>query len=52
MTIGQRKPGLHTGLNETWLLLVVATESIALLATAISSICGASVLFDLLALAA
>ncbi|TAL92734.1 MAG: C4-dicarboxylate ABC transporter [Paraburkholderia sp.] len=52
MTIGQRKPGLHAGLNGTWLLLVVATESIAVLATAVSSRHGASVPLDLLALAA
>ncbi|NVH71597.1 hypothetical protein FSB08_03305 [Paraburkholderia sp. JPY432] len=36
MTIGQSKPGLHTGLNGTWPLLLVATESIAVLATAVS----------------
>ncbi len=52
MTIGQRKPGLHTGLNGTWLLLVVATESIAVLATAVSPVHGASAPLDLLALAA
>lgn len=52
MTIVQRKPGLRTGLNGTWLLLVVATESIAVLATAVSPIYGASVPLDLLALAA
>lgn len=52
MTIGQRKPGLHTGLNGTWLLLVVATESIALLATDVTPIHGASMPLDLLALAA
>jgi tellurite resistance protein TehA-like permease len=33
MTIGQRKPGLQTGFDGTWLLLVVATEAIAILAT-------------------
>ncbi|CAE6818798.1 hypothetical protein R75461_06003 [Paraburkholderia nemoris] len=33
MIIEQRKPGLHTGLNGTWLLLVVTTESTAVLAT-------------------
>jgi tellurite resistance protein TehA-like permease len=53
MTIGQRKPGLHTGLNGTWLLLVVATESIAVLATAVSRMDGGSMpLLDLLALGA
>ncbi|TDG04164.1 C4-dicarboxylate ABC transporter [Paraburkholderia guartelaensis] len=53
MTIGQRKPGLHTGLNGTWLLLVVATESIAVLALAVSRMNGESVpLLDLLALGA
>jgi tellurite resistance protein TehA-like permease len=52
MTIGQRKPGLHTGLNGTWLLLVVATESISVLATAVSGNHGASLPLDLLALAA
>jgi len=52
MTIGQRKPGLRTGLNGTWLLLVVATESIAVLAAAVASIYGASTPLDLLALAA
>ncbi|MEX3980271.1 tellurite resistance/C4-dicarboxylate transporter family protein [Paraburkholderia sp. EG287A] len=53
MTIGQRKPSLHTGLNGTWLLLVVATESIAVLALAVSRMNGESVpLLDLLALGA
>ncbi|SAK51773.1 putative membrane protein/MT1776 [Caballeronia hypogeia] len=53
MTIGQRKPGLHTGLNGTWLLLVVATESIAVLAIAVSQMKGdATPLLDLLALGA
>ncbi|WP_433706639.1 hypothetical protein [Paraburkholderia sacchari] len=52
MTIGQRKPSLHAGLNGTWLLLVVATESIAVLAAAVSQMNGASVPLDLLALAA
>ena len=52
MTIGQRKPGLHTGLNGTWLLVVVATESIAVLAKAVSPLDGASPPLDLLALAA
>lgn len=52
MTIGQRKPGLHAGLNGTWLLLVVATESIAVLASAVSRSDGAPVPLDLLALAA
>jgi len=52
MTIGQRKPSLHTGLNGTWLLLVVATESIAVLASAVSSIYGAFIPLELLALAA
>jgi hypothetical protein len=39
MIIEQRKPGLHTGLNGTWLLLVVTTESMAALATT-KSFCG------------
>ncbi|MGF6291340.1 sulfur carrier protein ThiS [Paraburkholderia youngii] len=42
MAIGQRKPGLHTGLNGTWLLLIVATGSIAVLATEVSRMDGDS----------
>ncbi|BFG80032.1 hypothetical protein PTKU46_80660 [Paraburkholderia terrae] len=49
MTIGLRKPGLHTGHNGTWLLLVVATESISVLATAVSRSYSAPVPLDLLA---
>ncbi|CAB3801975.1 hypothetical protein LMG28688_05480 [Paraburkholderia caffeinitolerans] len=52
MTIGQRKPGLHAGLNGTWLMLVVATESVAVLAVAVSQDDGASVPLDLLAISA
>lgn len=36
MTISQRKPNLQTGLDGTWLLLVVATEACAILAVAVA----------------
>lgn len=52
MTIGKRKPGLETGLNGTWLLLVVATEAIAILATAVARLANTPLPLALLALAA
>ncbi|RDV00859.1 tellurite resistance/C4-dicarboxylate transporter family protein [Trinickia dinghuensis] len=36
MTISQRKPSLQTGLDGTWLLLVVATEACAILAVSVA----------------
>ena len=36
MTINLRKPNLQTGLDGTWLLLVVATEACAILAVAVA----------------
>jgi tellurite resistance protein TehA-like permease len=52
MTIGQRKPNLHTGLNGTWLLLVVATEGVAILATAVARLVATPLPLALLALGA
>lgn len=36
MTISRHKPGLQTGLDGTWLLLVVATEACAILAVSVA----------------
>lgn len=52
MTIGQRKPGLQTGLDGTWLLLIVATEACAILAAFVAGTVADPVLLAHLAFAA
>lgn len=51
MTISQRKPGLQTGLDGTWLLLVVATEACAILAASVARTAADPMPFAHLALA-
>lgn len=50
MTISRRKPGLQTGLDGTWLLLVVATEACAILAISVAGMAAAPLPFAHLAL--